>query len=115
MCGARTTLSEGDRCGGCTDGRGGTADAKTGPGRSHRWITASRCRFRQSLLMPNEPNDSPPSPRAIRLAIIANSHTPYRLHLHRRIARELADVKLWSVYTHENSGGADWKFEAPDE
>lgn len=37
------------------------------------------------------------------VAIIANSHTPYRAHLHRRIARELAAIKLFSVFTHDQS------------
>lgn len=34
------------------------------------------------------------------LAIITGSQNPYRLHLHRRIIREIPEVKLWSVYTH---------------
>lgn len=37
------------------------------------------------------------------LAIVANEQTPYRLHLHRRIARELRDVELWSLFTHEQA------------
>jgi len=48
------------------------------------------------------------------IAIISNSHTPYRLHLHQRIVRELAEIQLWSVYTHEWSN-APWRFEAPPE
>jgi glycosyltransferase involved in cell wall biosynthesis len=43
------------------------------------------------------------------VAIICNSHTPYRLHLHQRIAKELPAVKLWTVYTHETSN-APWSF-----
>lgn len=35
------------------------------------------------------------------IAIIANEQTPYRLHLHRRIAAELPQVELWSLFTHE--------------
>lgn len=34
------------------------------------------------------------------IAIIANEQTPYRLHLHRRIAAELPHVELWSLFTH---------------
>jgi glycosyltransferase involved in cell wall biosynthesis len=48
------------------------------------------------------------------VAIITNSHTPYRAHLHRRIVRELPQIKLFSVYTHEESN-APWSFEVPPE
>jgi glycosyltransferase involved in cell wall biosynthesis len=48
------------------------------------------------------------------IAIVSNSQTPYRLHLHRRIAAEIPQVRLWSVYTHEISN-SNWKFEAPKE
>ncbi|HMB96287.1 MAG TPA: glycosyltransferase family 4 protein [Tepidisphaeraceae bacterium] len=37
------------------------------------------------------------------VAIIANSFTPYRAHLHRRIVRELKQIQLFSVFTHELS------------
>src|ERR1700733_6770983 len=43
------------------------------------------------------------------IAIVSNSHTPYRLHLHQRIAREIPQIKLWSIYTHEISN-APWQF-----
>jgi glycosyltransferase involved in cell wall biosynthesis len=43
------------------------------------------------------------------IAIISNSHTPYRLHLHQRIAREIPQIRLWSLYTHEISS-APWQF-----
>jgi len=43
------------------------------------------------------------------IAIVSNSHTPYRLHLHKRIAKEIPEVRLWSLYTHETSN-APWKF-----
>ena len=48
------------------------------------------------------------------VAIICNSHTPYRLHLHQRIAQEIPEIKLWSVYTHEESN-APWAFAVPPE
>lgn len=48
------------------------------------------------------------------IAIISNSHTPYRLHLHQRIAREIPQIRLWSVYTHELSN-APWNFAATEE
>lgn len=40
-------------------------------------------------------------PHGRSLVIVANEQTPYRLHLHRRIARELVELRLWSVFTHE--------------
>jgi len=56
----------------------------------------------------NMPTDRPA------IAIISNSQTPYRLHLHRRIAAEIPQVRLWSVYTHEISN-SNWPFETPAE
>jgi glycosyltransferase involved in cell wall biosynthesis len=56
----------------------------------------------------NMPTDRPA------IAIISNSQTPYRLHLHRRIAAEIPQVRLWSVYTHEISN-SNWPFETPKE
>lgn len=44
------------------------------------------------------------------LAIIANEQTPYRLHLHRRICREMPDIQLWSIFTHEVAS-SPWKYE----
>jgi len=43
------------------------------------------------------------------IAIVSNSHTPYRLHVHQRIVREIPQVRLWSLYTHETSN-APWRF-----
>jgi glycosyltransferase involved in cell wall biosynthesis len=48
------------------------------------------------------------------VALINNSQTPYRLHLHLRIAREMPEIKLWSVFTHEVSN-APWAFQSPPE
>src|SRR5437899_5072001 len=56
----------------------------------------------------------PPSDRRPAIAIVSNSQTPYRLHLHRRIAAEIPQVKLWSLYTHETSN-SNWQFQAPPE
>lgn len=36
-----------------------------------------------------------------KLAIIANAPSPYRLHQHRRLAREIPEVELHSLFTHE--------------
>jgi glycosyltransferase involved in cell wall biosynthesis len=41
-------------------------------------------------------------------------HTPYRSHLHLRIVRELPQIRLLSLYTHEESN-APWKFAVPPE
>jgi glycosyltransferase involved in cell wall biosynthesis len=58
----------------------------------------------------------PPTPsNPIRsLAIIVNALPPYRVHFHQRIAREMPEVKLWTVATHE---GADqpWAYAPPAE
>jgi glycosyltransferase involved in cell wall biosynthesis len=51
---------------------------------------------------------------AIRVAIISNSLTPYRIHLHQRIADECSDLELWSLFTHEHSN-APWSLRAPAE
>ena len=52
--------------------------------------------------------------RPLALAIVSNCLTPYRLAAHVRIARELSDVRLWSVFTHEQ-GDAAWTLSAPAE
>jgi glycosyltransferase involved in cell wall biosynthesis len=39
------------------------------------------------------------------LVIVANEQTPYRIHLHRRIALELAELRLSSLFTHEPTDG----------
>lgn len=53
-------------------------------------------------------------PRA--LAIVANAATPYRIHLHRRIAAEIPELDLHSIFTH-NAGEAEaaWRLDVPDE
>ena len=50
----------------------------------------------------------------LELAIISNSNTPYRQHVNVRVARELAGVRLWSVFTHDVSS-APWSLAAPPE
>jgi glycosyltransferase involved in cell wall biosynthesis len=61
-------------------------------------------------------SEAPPTPTVARpaIAIVSNSQTPYRLHLHRRIAAEIPQIKLWSLFTHETSNSA-WQFQAPPE
>lgn len=53
--------------------------------------------------------DHPP-----RIAIISNSQTPYRMHVHRRIVHELREVELWSLFTHEFSN-APWRLQPSPE
>jgi len=48
------------------------------------------------------------------IAIVSNAHAPYRLHLHRRIVREIPQIRLWSLYTHETSN-APWTFGEADD
>jgi glycosyltransferase involved in cell wall biosynthesis/lauroyl/myristoyl acyltransferase len=38
-----------------------------------------------------------------RVAIVCNSLTPYRIHLHERIVAEVPEIELWSVTTHANA------------
>lgn len=51
---------------------------------------------------------------AIPVALINNSVTPYRLHLHTRLAREMPDLQFWSLFTHDRSN-SPWQFNAPPE
>ncbi len=44
------------------------------------------------------------------LIVVANEATPYRLHLHRRIARELPELHLQSVFTHQLAT-APWPYQ----
>lgn len=45
-----------------------------------------------------------------KLAIIANAPSPYRLHQHRRLAHEIPEVELHSIFTHEYNV-FPWKLE----
>lgn len=47
------------------------------------------------------------------LAVVANALTPYRVHLHRRIAEELPQFKLHTVLTHAAAEFA-WDIALPD-
>lgn len=38
-----------------------------------------------------------------RVAIVCNSLTPYRIHLHKRIVAEVPEIELWSLTTHANA------------
>ena len=50
----------------------------------------------------------------IPVAIIVNEQTPYRLHLHRRIIREIPEIELWSLFTHELAT-SPWRYRELDE
>jgi glycosyltransferase involved in cell wall biosynthesis len=50
----------------------------------------------------------------IRLAIVSNGITPYRLNLHSRLSRECQEIELWSLFTHEISN-APWNIPVPTE
>lgn len=41
------------------------------------------------------------------VALISNSLTPYRLHFHRRLVREVGGIEWWSLFTHDVSN-APW-------
>jgi glycosyltransferase involved in cell wall biosynthesis len=43
----------------------------------------------------------------IPIALVINSLPPYRLHLHRRIVRELKSIRLWTALTHQDD--ARWE------
>lgn len=44
-----------------------------------------------------------PAPRRPRVAVVANSFPPYRVHLHEQIVAAVPEVELWSLATHSNS------------
>lgn len=52
----------------------------------------------------------PPAPL---VAIVSNSLTPYRLHLHDRIVREMPEIRLASLFTHSESNAA-WAQRLPE-
>jgi glycosyltransferase involved in cell wall biosynthesis len=53
--------------------------------------------------------------RKLKLAVVANSPSPYRMHQHLRIAREMADdVELWSLFLHEHNW-QPWTSPLPEE
>lgn len=51
---------------------------------------------------------------SVPVAIINNSITPYRIHLHRRLANEMPDLEIWSLFTHDTSN-APWALRPPSE
>ena len=54
-------------------------------------------------------------PRAAkRLVIIANVLTPYRVHLHQRLVREIPDIELHTVLTHA-AADFSWELDVPED
>src|SRR4051812_35325564 len=52
-------------------------------------------------------------PHAV-VALVSNALTPYRLHFHRRLVRELPGFEWWSLFTHDASN-APWSQDAESE
>lgn len=50
-----------------------------------------------------------------RVAVVANSYPPYRVHVHRQIVDQLPEVELWSIATHSNSYSRWDGLRPPDE
>jgi glycosyltransferase involved in cell wall biosynthesis len=68
----------------------------------------------QPNLPSSDPDHNRNQARRPVVAIITNSKTPYRLHVHRRLAREITGIRLFSLFTHELSN-SPWMLEAPPE
>lgn len=58
----------------------------------------------------SRPVTAPPVP----LAILSNVATPYRLHFHQRLANELPEIHLHSLFTHE-AADFRWELDLPTE
>lgn len=54
-----------------------------------------------------------PDPRPL-LALVNNVQTPYRVHLHRRIVREIPSLRIASLYTHDQAD-QPWENQRVDE
>ncbi|MBL8756862.1 MAG: hypothetical protein JNK35_00355, partial [Phycisphaerae bacterium] len=51
------------------------------------------------------PRWSQPTPRP-EVVVLTNVPTPYRLALHRRIDREMPEIRLLTIYTHDQADQA---------
>ena len=60
--------------------------------------------------MSNPPASNPSAPV---VAIVCNSLPPYRTHFHKRVVREMPEIALWTLVTHESGGG--WSFKPAPE
>jgi glycosyltransferase involved in cell wall biosynthesis len=71
-------------------------------------------RQRPRVVEAEEPSAPAAAQGPLKLAIVSNSITPYRVHVHQRIARELPEVNLFSVITHGTTNAA-WTLDVPPE
>ncbi|HEX6963130.1 MAG TPA: glycosyltransferase [Lacipirellula sp.] len=55
------------------------------------------------MASPRAKNAAAAPARRPRVAVVANSYPPYRVHLHKRIVAEVPEVELWSLSTHGNA------------
>lgn len=53
-------------------------------------------------------------PAPIPIALINNEQTPYRIHLHQRLVRELPALQIWSLFTHEQAS-SPWRYRPVEE
>lgn len=70
-------------------------------------------RTAEAVVLPENAHPSATGLAAVPLAIIANATAPYRIFLHTRIAREMPNVELHSLFTHETPGQSAWTTEVP--
>ncbi len=61
--------------------------------------------------MPDASSSTDPRPL---LALVNNVQTPYRVHLHRRIVREIPSLRIASLYTHDQAD-QPWENQRVDE
>jgi glycosyltransferase involved in cell wall biosynthesis len=53
-----------------------------------------------------------PAAAAPAVVYLSNVLAPYRLHLLRRISREMPEVRVLSLFTHDDSGDSPWSMDA---
>ena len=63
---------------------------------------------------PEGQGQAPREQRRVRVAVLCNVLTPYRVHAHRRIARELPEVELFTLLTHDEPD-QPWSLRPPAE
>lgn len=81
--------------------------------RGRHWSRRFLMQGAEQLALPASNLDVPGDHRPA-LVMLANSVTPYRLAFHRRIAAEIPELLLLSVFTHDESN-SPWKLPTPPE
>ena len=71
------------------------------PGRHRRGDERRNCAGSVSGDM-SDPNSNNTPAGAPVVAIVCNSLPPYRTHFHQRIVREMPEITLWTLVTHES-------------